>query len=230
MERVSFGIRNFDSMIEGGLPRDSIVGMAGPPGVGKSIFTLHYLLEGAKAGEKGLYINLEEPRKNIDNMLDRLKFGDQFRKFEKKGLIVIKCMTYTEYERIFLELFKKINEDAQVKRLAIDSFNVFFISAVSGGVTDLSQEINVRRMINQIFTYLRKDGLTTLLILEKHSSRENAFLYNIPYLLDGMISLDFLELGTVERRVFIPKMRWTNQYKESKAYSVGKSGIQIIEG
>jgi hypothetical protein len=47
---------------------------------------------------------------------------------------------------------------------------------------------------------------------------------------DGMISLDFLDLGTFERRIFIPKMRWTNQYKNSLLYEINSGGIFIING
>ncbi len=52
--------------------------------------------------------------------------------------------------------------------------------------------------------------------------------YNIPYLVDGIIRLDFLEFGTLERRIFIPKMRWTSQHKDSKMYDIGKKGITIV--
>jgi len=227
MKREKFGIKGFDTMMQGGVPHNSIIGLSGPPGVGKSLFTLHYLVAGAEKGQKCLYINLEEPRSNIDNMLAEFKFADKFRKYEKKGLIVVKCMTYPEYERVYIDLFQRINEDTKIQRLAIDSFNVFFVSAINPEALELSREINIRRMINQTFSFLRRKDLTTLLVLEKHSDQENVFQYNIPYLVDGIIKLDFLELGTIERRIFIPKMRWTNQYKESKAYDIGKMGIRI---
>ena len=88
-------------------------------------------------------------------------------------------------------------------------------------------EVNVRRMINQAFSMLRKKGLTSLLILEMQQDRAHGFYYNIPYLVDGIISLEFLGLGTIERRIFIPKMRWTSQYKENKPYEIGKKGIVV---
>ena len=84
-------------------------------------------------------------------------------------------------------------------------------------------------MINDSFYQLRRFGLTTLLILEKSEDYQGSFDYNIPYLVDGIIKLDFLDLGTIERRIFIPKMRWTNQFKESKCYEIGKRGIEMIE-
>jgi len=229
MEREKIGIKGIDSMIEGGIPSGSIIGMSGPPGVGKSIFNLHFLLTGAKKGQKCVYICLEEPRNNIDRMISQFSFAEEFFKLEKQGKIIIKCLTYPEYEKLFSELFQKINEDKDIKRLVIDSFNIFFAASFNPESLNLSHEVNVRRMINQSFSALRKKELTTILILEMQQGSRHGFFYNIPYLVDGIINLDFLELGTIERRVFIPKMRWTDQYKESKAYEINKKGIVVRE-
>ncbi|MBT4375944.1 AAA family ATPase [archaeon] len=222
--REDTGITEVNSMLQGGFPYGSVIGLSGPPGVGKSIFALHFLLEGARKGQKGVYVNLEEPRRNIDNVISGFNFGEEFFEYEKKGLIVIKCFNYQEYEKISMDLLEKINEDTKVKRLVIDSFNCFFDSLRE---TD-SEEISVRKFINESFFYLRKEDLNVLLILEKHENTFIDFNYNIPYLVDGMINLDFLDLGTIERRMFIPKMRWTNQHKESKGYEIGKKGIEMF--
>lgn len=226
MERENVGISEVDNMISGGFPRGSLIGLSGPPGVGKSIFSLHFLLEGARKGQKSVYINLEEPRSNVNNMINEFDFAKEFLEFEKKGLIVIKCYSYPEYERIHLDLIQKIKEDKKIKRLVIDSFNCFFSSI--DNTHSIPVEINVRKLINSSFYQLRQRDLTVLLVLEKHDNHRMSFDYNIPYLLDGMIKLDFLDLGVIERRIFIPKMRWTNQYKESKSYDIGKHGITMF--
>lgn len=221
------GIEGIDSMIQGGFPKGSVVGVRGSPGVGKSIFALHFILEGARMGQKGVYISLEEPRKNIDNMVSGFDFADEFYKLEKRGLIVIKCFNYSEYERINVDLLEKINEDKKISRVVIDSFNCFFDSLESNIGDDIT--MNVRRLINQSFRYLRKDNLNVLLVLEKNENSLLNFDYNIPYLVDGIINLDYLDLGIMERRVFIPKMRWTNQHKESRGYEIGSSGIRMLD-
>jgi KaiC/GvpD/RAD55 family RecA-like ATPase len=227
MEREEIGIKEFDRMLEGGIPKGSIVGISGPPGVGKSIFNLHFLLAGAKKDQKCVYISLEEPRENIDKMISQFSFAKQFYAFERQGKIVVKCYTYPEYEKIYSELFQKIREDENINRLVIDSFNCFFASTANPESLNMPNEVNVRRMINHAFSMLRKKNLTTTLILEMQLDSRHGFYYNIPYLVDGLINLDFLELGTIERRIFIPKMRWTNQFKDSKAYEIGKRGILI---
>jgi len=229
MEREEFGIKGIDSMIEGGIPKGAIVGISGPPGVGKSIFNIHFLLAGAKKGQKCIYICLEEPRENIDKMISQFSFADKFYDYEKKGKIVIKCLEYPEYEKIYSDLFQKIKEDDKVERLVIDSFNCFFASVPNLQMLNLNHEVNVRRMINQAFSMLRRKGLTTTLVLEMQLKSGHGFYYNIPFLVDGMINFDFLELGTIERRVFIPKMRWTCQHRDSKPFDISKKGIVVKE-
>ncbi len=227
MKRESIGVNGVDSMLGGGLPKASIVGIRGPPGVGKSIFALHFILEGARKGQKGVYIALEEPRSNIDNMISGFDFSKEFYELEKKGLIVIKCFNYSEYENINIELLQKVNQDKKIKRVVIDSFNCFFDS-IDRGVNN-NETMNVRRLINESFQYLRKGGLNVILVLEKNENSFLSFDYNIPYLVDGIINLDYLDLGVIERRIFIPKMRWTSQYKESMGYEIGPSGIKMSE-
>ncbi len=228
IERESLGIKKVDQMIQGGIPKGAVIGLSGPPGVGKSIFTLHFLLEGARKGQKCVYINLEEPQSNINNMISQFEFADEFNKFIKEEKIVIKCFTYSEYEKIYTDLFEKIKEDKKISRVVIDSFNVFFSASVNQDSINFSHEINIRKAINHTFSMLRRKGLTTLLTLEMQLDRQPRFYYNLPYLVDGLIDLDYLELGNIERRIFISKMRWTNQFKEGKNFDINKRGIVIL--
>lgn len=225
LAREATGIEGVDEMVCGGFPRGSVIGVSGSPGVGKSIFSLHFVLEGARLGQKSVYINLEEPRWNVDNMIAEFEFGKEFLEFEEKGLIVVKCLDYDKYEKVQEDLFEHIRTDLEIERLVVDSFNCFFAaSADFRGQADVS----IRKMIVEIFYSLRREGLTTLLTLER-SGEAGGANYNIPYLVDGLVNLDFLDLGTIERRVFIPKMRWTGQCKDSRCYDISENGI-IVSG
>lgn len=223
MERITTGIKQIDEMIEGGLPREAVIGLSGPPGIGKSIFALQFIFSGAKNGEKGVYVALEEPRENLEKAISEFSFAKEFFDLEKKGLIVIKCFNYAEYNKINFDLLKKVYEDDKVKRLVIDSFNCFFDSLDFSSCSE--NHVNIRKNINQSFSYLRKKNLCVFLVLEKHENSLFNFEYNIPYLVDGMIKLDYLDFGIIERRILIPKMRWTNQDKGSKKYEISSEGI-----
>ena len=56
IKRIPSGINGFDNMVQGGLPTQSIIGLKGPAGVGKSIFAMQFLLQGAKNNEKSVKV------------------------------------------------------------------------------------------------------------------------------------------------------------------------------
>src|SRR3989338_7547456 len=60
IKRLKTGIIGFDQLIEGGLPQNSLVLLAGATGTGKSTFAMNFLMEGLKNGEPGVYITLED--------------------------------------------------------------------------------------------------------------------------------------------------------------------------
>jgi circadian clock protein KaiC len=62
------GVPGLDTVLCGGLPRHRIYLVQGYPGVGKTTLALQFLLEGARQGEKGLYITLSETKEELDEV------------------------------------------------------------------------------------------------------------------------------------------------------------------
>lgn len=58
--RVSTGLSGLDDILGGGLDPDCLYLVEGRPGTGKTTLGLHFLLDGLKRGERGLYITLSE--------------------------------------------------------------------------------------------------------------------------------------------------------------------------
>ena len=60
MNRIKTGITGFDQLVEGGLPEGRSFLVSGGTGTGKTIFATQFLINGAKMGEPGVYLTLDE--------------------------------------------------------------------------------------------------------------------------------------------------------------------------
>jgi circadian clock protein KaiC len=62
---ISTGVAGLDNVLGGGLPRDRMYLVQGDPGVGKTTLALQFLREGARRGERCLYVTLSETREEL---------------------------------------------------------------------------------------------------------------------------------------------------------------------
>ena len=65
--KASSGIPGLDEVLSGGFTRGCLFLVEGNPGTGKTTMALRYLLEGAAAGERNLYITLSETKSELLN-------------------------------------------------------------------------------------------------------------------------------------------------------------------
>src|SRR6185436_17137050 len=54
------GVLGLDDILAGGLTKGRVFLLEGSPGTGKTTIALRFLMEGAREGEKGLYVTLSE--------------------------------------------------------------------------------------------------------------------------------------------------------------------------
>src|ERR1700679_2199849 len=63
--KAASGIEGLDDILAGGFSRGNLFLLEGEPGAGKTTIGLQFLLAGAKAGERGLYITLSETEREL---------------------------------------------------------------------------------------------------------------------------------------------------------------------
>ncbi|WWL45451.1 ATPase domain-containing protein [Pseudomonas parakoreensis] len=63
--KAATGIIGLDDILAGGLSRGHVFLLEGEPGTGKTTVALHFLLAGARAGERCLYITLSETEREL---------------------------------------------------------------------------------------------------------------------------------------------------------------------
>ncbi len=62
LQNARTGVTGLDEILAGGLAPGHVFLLEGNPGSGKTTIAIRFLLEGANAGERGLYITLSDGR------------------------------------------------------------------------------------------------------------------------------------------------------------------------
>jgi circadian clock protein KaiC len=65
--KATSGVAGLDDVLSGGFTRGCLFLVEGQPGTGKTTMALQFLLEGAGAGERNLYITLSETKAELLN-------------------------------------------------------------------------------------------------------------------------------------------------------------------
>lgn len=204
---VSTGIPGLDDVLSGGLDPDRLYLLEGEPGTGKTTLALQYLLEGARRGEKGLYVTLSETERELRLVAKRHGWSlDQISIFElvppEASLDPERELTLFHPAELELSetsklIFARVNEIKPL-RVVFDSLSEMRLLA--------QNSLRYRRQIlalKHFFTGRR----CTVLVLDDFSSQEGDFhLHSIAH---GVITLQQLavDYGAERRRLRVKKMR-----------------------
>lgn len=226
VDRVETGIPGLDKLMEGGVVKNSVNLLAGQTGTGKTIFGCQYLLHGAKKGEKGLYISLEQKEDDIINDVQRFSWGEEFlNNIKNKKLIIV----YTEFPNNIKELNDRIYSQVKkfgIKRLVLDSVSI----ATMGWKQTM--EINIlRRDLFDLMDSTKKMGVTSMLITEIPETDIKAlsrFGFE-EFIVDSIIKLHYLEYaaGELNRSLIIRKMRRTEHGADIYPMEISNKGIIV---
>ncbi|MFA6530355.1 MAG: ATPase domain-containing protein [Candidatus Micrarchaeia archaeon] len=224
MDRVVTGIVGLDEMLGGGIPAKRHVALYGGPGCGKSTFAFEYIYRGAKAGENGIYISLEETEDDIkENMKNAFPMMTDI-----DDLIKAKKMKIIKPDKVDLEAIAETIEneiaDNKVRRVVIDSITMVKMSFV--------KEIEYRQTLFEFFSLLRNMDCTMVTPLEATTSKKEEIIYDAEhFVMDGIINLYNLDRGDRRIRALeIFKMRGTDHSRELVPFKVTPSGVKVYVG
>lgn len=211
--RISSGIEGMDKLLYGGFPKGRAFLIAGEPGTGKTIFSLQYLLAGARLGEKVIYISIDERPEHV--IRDTESLGWPMDTYLKNGLFQI--LDVTDYFST-----SKIGQDEGVNSNRIVDDILDFVKRV--GATRLAIDPIVPLIFNQnklpgIAEYIRK----LIFALEDYSECTTLLTSYVPvgavsfsqhgieeFAASGIILLRLLKQNNKYlRTVWIRKMRGT---------------------
>ncbi len=208
MQKARTGVPGLDDILGGGLSVGHVFLLEGNPGTGKTTIALRFLLEGAAAGERCLYITLSETEKELRNgaashgwVLDERISIFEFAPAEsvldpgqQQSLLYSSDLELGEAAASIIERFQQI----MPSRVVLDSLSEIRLLAQSS--------LRYRRQILALKHYFARHDATVLLLDDRTSDVSDKTVHSLVH---GAIMLEELapNYGGERRRLRISKYR-----------------------
>jgi circadian clock protein KaiC len=222
-ERAGFGIPQLDSLTGGGLNVGTATLLAGTPGLGKTLLGLHFLNEGARRGERGLFVGFVETA--VQLRAKASKFGIDLEHAQAQGRIELLTVPPHDLDADLVAwLIRERVEDLGVQRLVIDS-----ATELQGGLTSPER---APMFMASLGAYLRSRNVTTLMTVDVPTivGPELSFAGN-PLLgfAENLFLIRYVEFRGELHRVFaVLKMRFSEFDRGLRMYTINDgAGITI---
>lgn len=215
--KTATGITGLDKLIGNGFEQGSINLVTGKTGTGKSIFSMQFLIGGAKLREKGVFVTTEESSDYLRKQAENI--GWDLSSLEKQGLLKILPLEPFEIDTVMT----KITEAARAfgaKRIVIDSLSMFELY--------IDEAFKVRKAMFKFLEKLKETGLTTVVTAEIPEDSNNLSRTGvIEFLVDSVVVLQYLSIAKYKRSLMIRKMRTSKHSMDIHPFEIGPSGIEI---
>jgi len=215
IKRVKTGIPGFDGLIEGGIPEGFVVIVTGPPGVGKTTFSLQFLMEGIRNNERCIFFSFEEMAEQL--IKQTIRFGWDIGEYVDKGYLEIFGFSRFSTEEIIeiIDIFKP-------KRIVFDSLNIF------SDIGDFRRSTQWRNILKEI----KEKKITCLAVTEKKTGRSAGEFDEFDFMGDGIILFDKRQKNELDLyptyNIQIQKMRLTKMNEMPHSFIIKDHGIELI--
>lgn len=226
LTRVKTGIEGLDQMLKGGLIQNRSYIVVGGPGTGKTILSMQFLMEGARHGEEGLFVALEENgselRENMSTFnwdLKRIKIVDTSQELSGKWIMRVESVVAGPELTLgnILTILKEYVNKYNIKRVVIDSLTSFKIMQRSS--------VDYRRAILTLMKFLSTVGCTAIMTVETDERDE----IMEEFLASGAIELGFVEhSGEWLTFIRIKKMRGMSIDQHVRPMRINETGMVVF--
>jgi circadian clock protein KaiC len=228
LEKCLTGIKGFDDITEGGLPRGRVTLLSGTTGTGKTLFGIDFLISGAnKYKEAGVFMSFEETEVELYEDIASLNFNLPALVAEKKIVLDFVLLERKDIqeagefnlEGIFVRLEHAI-DSINAKRVVLDSIESLFAGVTDAGI--------LRLEIKRLFRWLKDRQVTALITGEV---QQGAFTRHglEEYISDCIILVDNrVREQIATRRIRIIKYRGSNHGANEYPFVIDSNGLSVI--
>ncbi|MDI6623199.1 MAG: gas vesicle protein GvpD [Brevundimonas sp.] len=225
--RVSTGIADLDTILGGGVTANRAYLLEGAPGSGKTTIALQFLLEGARIGERGLYITLSETAAELTEVARshnwKLDDIELFELVNEEGLNQDREQSILDPSEV--ELGETIQgviacvDRLQPSRVVFDSLSEMKLLA--------QNSLRYRRQILALKQYFSTRQCTVFLLDDRSSDPGDLQLHSIAH---GVITLEQAaqEYGSERRRLRVVKMRGVKYRGGFHDFAIETGGVAVF--
>src|SRR5450432_285678 len=219
--RLGSGVPGLDALLGGGFLKRSVTLISGSAGVGKSVFGLQFLLEGAARREPGLYVTLEEGPEQL--LASAEAMGLPLRAAVDGGLIQI---LYVSRENLRAGQFLTVLAD---RLKALKAARVV-LDAATQMLTERAAIDELRHVLYKLMVRFKTLGITSVLTLEAPSlySTESGTELGLSPIADNLLMVRYRETdGVLAPALTIVKTRGSGHDRGTYAVTVAKGGMRV---
>ena len=228
LQKCLTGIKGFDEITEGGLPKNRITLLCGSTGTGKTLLGIDYLINGAvKYDEPGVFLSFEETEDELYKDVASLNFDLQKLVTQKKIVldhVLLERKDIQEQGEFNLEgLFVRLElaiDTIGAKRVVLDSIESLFAGVTDAGI--------LRLEIKRLFRWLKDKQVTALITGEL---RQDSYTRHglEEYISDCIILVDNRVRDQIStRRMRVIKYRGSNHGTNEYPFVIDRDGLSVV--
>jgi len=215
--RVSSGIPALDELLADGYWPGASTLIAGPSGSGKTLMGLHFIFNGARAGELGVIANLQENA----TQLRRIAAGFGWSLDEPGVEVMYRSPVDIYIDEWADELFRAVQRTGAT-RVLIDSLADLRLAA--------PDETRFREFVYSLVQRFSRQGVSCLMTFETHDLFGTGLLAQgaISHLSDNVVLLRYVqEQAEIRRAVSVIKTRASRHVPVTLKFDIGPDGITL---